>query len=162
MTTATTANTIHLGPRARRVVRFAAGFINPVTLLIAGRRWMPILGVLHHRGRRSGRAYVTPLGMRPLGDSFLLPRTFSEHAAWYQNVVAAGWCVVTYRGKDYTLVEPDVVDYATAAPAFPGYELLQFRLVGINEFLRLRRAPEGWSPPTAARRGQSTQPGGTR
>ena len=149
MSTATNANAIHLGPRARRVVRVAARIINPVTLLIAGRRWMPILGVLHHRGRRSGRAYATPLGMRPLGDSFLLPRTFSENAAWYQNVVAAGWCVVTYRGRDYTLIEPDVVDYATAAPAFPRYELLQFRLVGVNEFLRLRRAPAGWSPAVA-------------
>jgi hypothetical protein len=25
-------------------------------------------------------------------------------------------------------------------------ELLQFRLVGINEYLRLRLAPSGWSP----------------
>jgi len=33
-------------------------------------------------------------------------------------VLAAGGCVVTYRGTDYTLVEPEVIDYATAAPAF--------------------------------------------
>jgi deazaflavin-dependent oxidoreductase (nitroreductase family) len=137
---------IDLGPRARRVIRSVASLVNPVTMLVAGRRWMPIVGVLHHRGRRSGRAYATPLGMRPLGDSFLLPRTFGENAAWYQNVLAAGWCVVTYRGKDYTLIEPAVVDYAAAAPAFPRYELAQFRLIGINEYLRLRRAPPGWTP----------------
>jgi hypothetical protein len=39
-----------------------------------------------------------------------------------------------------------VVDYTTAAPAFPRYELAQFRLIGINEFLRLQRAPAGWTP----------------
>jgi len=130
----------HLGPRTRAVVRAAARLINPLALLIAGRRWMPILGVLHHRGRVSGRLYKTPLGMRPLGNTFVMPRTFGEDAAWYRNVMAADWCVVTYRGRDYKLIEPEVVDYASAAPAFPRYELLQFRLVGINEYLRLHQA----------------------
>ncbi len=139
------ARGVTLGPRLRRAVRFLARLINPVTLLIAGRRWMPIVGVLRHRGRKSGRMFATPLGMRPLGDSFVMPRTFGDSAAWYLNVKAAGWCVVTYKGHDYTLVEPQVIDYATAAPAFPRYELLQFRLVGINEYLRMRHAPAGWS-----------------
>jgi deazaflavin-dependent oxidoreductase (nitroreductase family) len=136
-------NAVHspgLGPRTRRVVRFVARFVNPAVMLIAGRRWMPIIGVLHHVGRRSGRAYATPLGMRPQGDTFVMPRTFGEHAAWYRNVLAAGGCVVTYRGVDYTLVEPEVIDFATAASAFPRYERLQFRLAGINEYLRLRLA----------------------
>jgi hypothetical protein len=138
-------NTINLGPRARWAVRFAARLINPAVLLVAGRRWMPIVGVMHHRGRVSGRMYATPLGMRPLGDSFVFPRTFGERAAWYRNVEAAGWCVVTYKGQDHMLVGPEVIDYATAAPAFPRYELLQFRLVGINEYLRLREAPASLS-----------------
>ena len=135
-----TIHTIRLGPRTRRVVRSVARYVNPVTLRIAGRRWMPIVGILHHRGRQSGRTYSTPLGMRRLGDSFVMPRTFGENAAWYLNVLAARGCVVTYLGKDYTLVEPEVIDYATAAPAFPRYERLQFRLIGINEYLRLRIA----------------------
>jgi EmrB/QacA subfamily drug resistance transporter/deazaflavin-dependent oxidoreductase (nitroreductase family) len=129
---------IRLGPRARSAVRFAARFINPLTLLVAGQSWMPIVGVIRHKGRNTGRTYATPLGMRPLGDSFVMPLTFSENASWYRNVVAAGTCVVTYRGRDYTLAEPQVIDYAAAAPAFPRYELLQFRLVGINEYLRMR------------------------
>ncbi len=140
--------TLHLGSTARRVVRFAAGLINPLTLLVAGRRWMPIVGVLVHRGRTSGRMYSTPLGMRHLGDSFVMPLTFSESAGWYRNILAAGWGVVRYMGREYTLVSPEVIDYASAAPAFPRYELLQFRLVGINEYLRMRQAPSGWSPST--------------
>lgn len=141
---------LHLGPRARRAVRFAARLVNPLTLLVAGRSWMPIVGVLVHRGRKSGRMYSTPLGMRPLGDSFVMPLTFSEDASWYRNVRAAGWSVVRYRGREHTLVAPEVIDYAEAAPAFPRYELLQFRLVGINEYLRMRQAPAGWSPSIAS------------
>lgn len=146
VTTNHAIRTTGLGPRTRRVVRFVAQFINPVVVLIAGRRWMPILGVMHHVGRRTGRVYATPLGMRPLGDAFVMPRTFGEDAAWYRNVLAAGGCRVTYLGKDYTLAEPEVIDYATAAPAFPRYERLQLHLIGINEYLRLRIAH---SSPTA-------------
>lgn len=140
--------TLTLGPAARRAVRFAARLINPLTLLVAGRRWMPIVGVLVHQGRISSRKYSTPLGMRHLGDSFVMPLTLGESAAWYRNIRAAGWCLVRYMGREYKLVSPEVIDYATAAPAFPRYELLQFRLVGINEYLRMRQAPAGWSPST--------------
>src|SRR6202171_5700181 len=135
-------NSFTLGPRARRVIRFVAGFVNPIVLLVAGRRWMPVVGILQHRGRRSGRIYATPIGMRPLGDGFVIPRTFSENAAWYQNIEAAGGATVKYLGHTYRLVDPQVVDYATASPAFPRYELLQFRLIGINEYLRLRISPK--------------------
>jgi len=138
----TAINTIYLGPRARRVVRFAARFVNPLVLLIAGRPWMPVVGILRHRGRRSGREYATPIGMRPLGDGFVIPRTFSDNAAWYQNVKAAGEGRITYLGRHYRVVEPEVVDYTTAKPAFPRYELAQFRLIGINEYMRLRVLPD--------------------
>jgi deazaflavin-dependent oxidoreductase (nitroreductase family) len=147
-TTRTATNTINLGPRARRIVRLAARFVNPLVLLIAGRRWMPIVGILHHRGRRSGREYATPIGMRPLGDGFVIPQTFSDNAAWYQNAKAAGGAAVTYLGRSYQVVDQEVVGYATAKAAFPRYELLLFRLIGINEYLRLRRVPEAARPTT--------------
>lgn len=111
---------------------------------------MPVLGVFMHRGRKTGRLYKTPLGMRPLGDGFVMPLTFSEDAAWYRNTRASGSAVVRYLGREYALVDPQVIDYTTAAPGFPRYELLQFRLVGINEYLRMRRAPAGWSSSTTS------------
>jgi deazaflavin-dependent oxidoreductase (nitroreductase family) len=129
-----------LGPRTRRVIRFVARFVNPLTLLIAGRRWMPVVGVMRHRGRRSGRTYATPLGMRRLGDSFFFPLTFTENAAWYQNIQAAGSASVTYLGQEHVLVGAEVIDYAAAAPAFPRYERLQFRAIGISQYLRMRIA----------------------
>jgi deazaflavin-dependent oxidoreductase (nitroreductase family) len=134
-----------LSSRTRRVIRSVARYVNPLILVIAGRRWMPIVGVLRHRGRRTGRVFLTPLGMRPMGEAFVFPLTFGDDAAWYQNIKSAGWCAVTYRGREVELIEPEVVDFAVAAPAFPRYERLQFRLVGINRYLRMRVAPTGWS-----------------
>ena len=107
---------------------------------------MPIVGILHHRGRRTGRAYATPVGIRPLGDGFAIPRTFGPSSAWSQNVAAAGWAVVTWGGADHTVLQPEVVAAATAMPAFPRYERLALRLLGIDEFLLLHRAPAGWRP----------------
>ncbi|HKW60410.1 MAG TPA: MFS transporter [Candidatus Dormibacteraeota bacterium] len=129
--------TLHLGPRARRAVRFVARFVNPVVLLVAGRRWMPVVGVLRHRGRRSGRVYASPLGMRPSADGFVIPLTFRESAAWYRNLLAAGSAEVTYAGRRHDVQGPEVIDYGLAAPFFPRYERLQFRALGITQFLRL-------------------------
>lgn len=112
---------------------------------------MPIVGVLQHRGRVTGRVFSTPLGMRRLGDSFVMPLTFSEEAGWYRNVRAAGSCVVRYMGREHRLVEPEIIDFAAASPAFPRYELLQFRLIGINQYLRMRLAHAGASPSTSTR-----------
>jgi deazaflavin-dependent oxidoreductase (nitroreductase family) len=136
-------NAIAFSLFACRVIIFVARFVNPLVLAMAGRRWMPIVGILHHRGRRTGRAYATPLGMRPLADGFVMPRTLSEHSAWYQNVQAAGSAVVTWAGADHQLDRPEVVDAATAEVAFPRYERFLFRLLGIDEFLFLQRVQAG-------------------
>jgi len=144
------SNAITISPRARRLIRLLARLVNPLVLTVAGRRWMPIVGVLHHRGRRSGRAYATPLGMRPLGEGFVVPRTFGAHSAWYHNVRAAGGAVVTWGGADHTLFQPQLVDAATAMPAFPRYERRLLGLLGIDEFVLLHHAPADWHPSATA------------
>ena len=70
--------------------------------------------------------------MRPYAGGFVIPLTFSEHAAWYQNVRAAREAVVTYAGRDQVVTRPEVIDYAAAAAFFPRYERAQFRLLGIS------------------------------
>jgi deazaflavin-dependent oxidoreductase (nitroreductase family) len=116
-------NAIRFGPRTRRLIRAVARVVNPLVLRIAGRRHMPILGIVHHRGRTTGRAYATPLGVRPAaGGGFVIPLTFSNASHWYQNMRAAGGCVITYQGVDHTVARPVVVDRATAGPAYPRYE----------------------------------------
>jgi deazaflavin-dependent oxidoreductase (nitroreductase family) len=124
------------GPRARRLIRTVARAVNPLVLRIAGRRHMPILGIVHHRGRKTGRPYATPLGVRPAaGGGFVIPLTFSDASHWYQNIRAAGWCVITYRGADHTVAGLMFADRATARSAYPRYERLALRLIGIDEFV---------------------------
>jgi deazaflavin-dependent oxidoreductase (nitroreductase family) len=136
------SNMIHFGPRARRLIRAVAQVVNPLVLHVAGRRHMPILGIVHHRGRKTGRLYATPLGVRPTpSGGFVVPLTFSDASHWYQNIRAAGSCVITYQGVDHTVAAPTVVDRATAGPAYPRYERLALRLIGVNEFVLLTDTP---------------------
>ena len=119
-----------------------ARVVNPLVLRIAGRRHMPVLGIVRHRGRRTGRLYATPLGVRPAaGGGFVIPLTFGDASHWYQNIKAAGGGVITYLGTDHAVAGPVVVGRAMAGPAYPRYERLALRLIGINQFLLLTDAP---------------------
>ncbi|HKD74462.1 MAG TPA: hypothetical protein VKB76_03165, partial [Ktedonobacterales bacterium] len=100
------------------------------------------VAVIHHQGRRSGRAYATPTSARPTSDGFFVPMTFGEGADWVRNVQAAGGCVIEWKGKSYPVGEPEIVDRATARSAFSPLERLFFPFIGIKQFLRLRFVPE--------------------
>jgi len=78
-----------------------------------------------------------------------MPLTFGEAAGWYRNIRAAGWCVVTWRGSDHAVTGPVIVDRAAALPAFPRYERLSLRLIGIEQFVWLRPS-RGATAPAAA------------
>ena len=101
---------------------------------------MPLLAVVHHRGRRSGRFYTTPLGARLTADGFVIPLTFGDRADWFRNVRAAVECVIRWRGADYPVNEPEVVDWETARSAFYRVERVLMPLIGIEHFVRVRHA----------------------
>src|SRR5229473_7649447 len=98
---------------ARSSLCVGTRLFNPLTLALAGSRHLPLLAMVHHRGRRSGRFYATPLGARLTADGFVIPLTFGDRADWFRNVRAAGECVIRWRGVDYPVIEPAVVDWAT-------------------------------------------------
>ena len=135
-------NAVRFGPRTRSAVRAVARIVNPLVLRIAGRRHMPVLGIVQHRGRTTGRMYATPLGVRPAANGgFVIPLTFSDQSHWYQNIRASGGSVITYQGAEHAVAGPVVVDRSVAGPAYPRYERLALRLLGINEFVWLPARP---------------------
>src|SRR5258708_24319038 len=99
-------------------LRVGTRLFNPLTLALAGSRRLPLFAVVHHRGRRSGRSYTTPVGARRTADGFVIPLTFGDRADWFRNVRAAGAGVIPWRGADYPGVGPEPADLATARPAF--------------------------------------------
>jgi deazaflavin-dependent oxidoreductase (nitroreductase family) len=118
-----------------------AKLLNPLVLRLAGTRWLPLYGVLEHRGRRSGRLFRTPVVVRRAPDGFVVPMPWGEGTDWYRNVRAAGGCRIRWKGRDYVLVEPEVIDATAARSAFPTVQWAGMRRFGIQQCLRLRAAP---------------------
>ena len=115
---------------------------------LAGSRRLPLFAVIHHRGRRSGRSYATPVAARRTADGFVVPMTFGPQADWVQNVRTARGCVIRWHGADYPVVEPKVIDWAAARSAFSPIERALVPLFGIEQFVRLRHAPARENDPT--------------
>ena len=127
-------------PAARAITRFIATIVNPAVSLLAGSRWMPLFGVLVHRGRRSGREFRTPVVMLRHGNGLVIPLTFGDHANWYRNVVAAGSCRVRWQGHEKQLKAPAVVETAMVSQGFSPAVRLMLRGAGIGHFLKLEPA----------------------
>ncbi|MFD4959081.1 nitroreductase family deazaflavin-dependent oxidoreductase [Microbacterium sp. NPDC058389] len=89
----------------------------PVANALAGRRWFPLWAVVHHRGRRSGTAYATPIAVVPTTDraTILIGLPWGAHTNWARNVVAAGGAVLTWRGDEVATTAPRIVEGAEAA-----------------------------------------------
>jgi deazaflavin-dependent oxidoreductase (nitroreductase family) len=108
---------------------------------MVGRRWLPIWAMVHHRGRRSGRAYATPVQIRTMGpDHFVIAVPWPERSQWFRNVLAAGGCTLTWRGAEHRTDAPTLISANEAAPAYTRLERFLIRLTGLSQFLRLHRA----------------------
>jgi deazaflavin-dependent oxidoreductase (nitroreductase family) len=121
-------------PLPRWLARFNRKVTNPLAERISGR--VPGLGVLVHRGRRSGRAYRTPLAVfrRPGGCGIAL--TYGPEAEWVQNVLAAGGAVLERGGVRQRLTNPRLVRDLRHRPV-PPLVRIPLRLLGADAFLLL-------------------------
>src|SRR2546426_1415068 len=97
-------------PRSGGALRAATRRFNPLVLRLAGTRFLPLYGVVQHRGRRSGKTFRTPVVVRPTGDGFIVPMPWGERTDWYRNVRAADGCVLRWKGRDYPVVQPELID----------------------------------------------------
>lgn len=116
--------------------------LNPLILGRAG-RGSSSFAVIHHQGRRSGRAYATPVSARLTPDGFMIPMTFGQGADWFQNIQAAGECDIQWQGTRYRVTDPQVIDLAAARLAFSPLERAMLPLIGVEQFVQVRYAATG-------------------
>lgn len=133
-------------PIPRMVARLNKAGLNRVTKHIAP--WMPGLGVVVHRGRRSGRVYQTPVNVFTAGDGYVIALTYGPGSDWVKNVLAAGGCELRTRGRVIAVTAPRVFHDETRRDIRP-LERQALRVLGVADFLSLTAAPPT-PPPTAA------------
>lgn len=101
-------------------------------------RWLPGFGVVHHRGRRSGRPFQTPVNLFPVEGGFVVALTYGTGTDWLKNVLAAGGCDIETRGRRVRCEAPEVFHDPTRHVIRP----LEREILGVlrvDDFLRLRR-----------------------
>ena len=130
----------------RVLVRPLTKVLNPIMVRLAGRRFFP-MAQIHHVGRRSGKAYVTPTSAHLSGDMLLIGLTFGNQSDWSRNVLATGHCALRLAGVDYQATAPTLLSPEEAGPylrdAFGRLERASLGMLGIRQFLRLSVVPAG-------------------
>jgi len=83
----------------------------PMARAFAGRRWFPLWAVVHHRGRKSGTLYDTPVAVVPTtsSDVILIGLPWGPKTNWARNIVAAGGAPITWKGRMQQTAAPRIV-----------------------------------------------------
>ena len=115
---------------------------NRFALLLAGRRLVPVWGVLRHRGRKSGREYSTPVAIIGSPGAFFIGLPWGRDTDWVRNVRASGRCTVRLRGHEYECTQPEFVrkDVVLAAATGPLRTAVR-RMDLTSGFLQLQHGP---------------------
>jgi deazaflavin-dependent oxidoreductase (nitroreductase family) len=111
-------------------------FTNPILRLIAGRAHSPI-ALITHIGRRSGKIYFTPIMVERSRDGFVFALTYGIKVDWYQNVMAAGRCLLLWHGREYALENPRELDQASGLASYPNPQRFILKKVGIWDFFEM-------------------------
>ncbi|MGH2428174.1 MAG: nitroreductase family deazaflavin-dependent oxidoreductase [Candidatus Limnocylindria bacterium] len=116
---------------------FTTRFVNPVTRLVAGR--LPWFAIVHQVGRRTGQRHDTPMNVFRHDGAWVFALTYGSQVDWVRNVMAAGECTITTRGRRLRLIDPElVVDPRRRLVPPPVRAILG--LLRVTEFLRMREA----------------------
>jgi deazaflavin-dependent oxidoreductase (nitroreductase family) len=122
------------------VGRWNKAATNRVTKVIFPK--MPGFGVVIHRGRRSGKAYQTPVNVFTTDDGYLFALTYGPDTDWVKNVLAEGGCELRTRGRTVRLTSPRLFhDEDRRGIRLPERPIL--RLIGVADFLSVKTAPAG-------------------
>jgi len=125
-------------PRFMRRVNRAV--TNPVLGTIA---WIvPPMAVLHHRGRKSGRRYHTPVIAFRTKKGFVVPMTYGRDVDWARNIVAGKGCQIVQLGQRHELGHPRVVGTTQAYPHLPAGFRRVLRAANLPGYLLLEQASE--------------------
>jgi deazaflavin-dependent oxidoreductase (nitroreductase family) len=120
--------------RKRWVAAVNLAVTNRITSRFADR--LPGFGILTHVGRKSGRAYRTPVNVFRAPEGFLIALTYGRGSEWVQNVLAAGGCELETCGVRYHLSAPTIVHDPTRR-RFPLPVRIVLRLIGATDFMKL-------------------------
>jgi deazaflavin-dependent oxidoreductase (nitroreductase family) len=110
---------------------------NRITLGLARAGRGPF-SIVHHKGRRSGRAYQTPVLATYVDGMIIIPLSYGEKVDWLRNVLAQGGCEIVRKKKKINTKNPDVIDSSVAFEVLPEKRRELFERHKMEKFLCLQ------------------------
>lgn len=135
----------------RTVRRFNRAVVNPRMLKTAGTPGA-YASVIRHVGRRTGRAYQTPVVAEPTDDGFVIALPYGTTSNWVKNVLASGSATIVDEGTTYRVDRPEVVPMALVLDHFPAKNRRAHARFRVDRCVRLRRVDRIGPPPQIAER----------
>lgn len=120
------------GPLMRPARLFASRVLNPPVMWYVRRFGSESQPLVYHRGRTSGREYVTPLCMVSTPEGFIVPAAFGPNVDWLANLRATPESKAVYGGVTHRTVA-EVIDldeaiaYAGGTPGCPCWTNFQVK-----------------------------------
>jgi deazaflavin-dependent oxidoreductase (nitroreductase family) len=102
--------------------------------------------VVRHVGRRSGKAYDTPVRAVLTDDGFAIALPYGTNSDWLKNVLANGGATIVNDGNAYVVDQPRVVPIADVAGAFSAGNRRAHRVFGVTQCLVVRRVTAAEAP----------------
>jgi hypothetical protein len=111
---------------------------NPIQMRTAGTPGA-YAGIVRHRGRVTGRAYETPVGVIATDDGFLITLPYGTQASWLRNVLVAGEAELVTEGAIYKVDQPELIPMRDVIERFSAADQRLTRVLAIDACLRLHR-----------------------
>lgn len=96
--------------------------------------------LVRHVGRKTGRVYETPLILARAQGGFVAELTYGPDVAWYRNIVAAGNCVIIFKGIEHHIDRIESCSPAEGLRAFRQPAASVLKLLRRHEFRFLRES----------------------
>jgi deazaflavin-dependent oxidoreductase (nitroreductase family) len=123
------------GPLPRGFARFNRRFANPVIRHVAGS--IGPLTLIRHRGRRTGRAFSTPVMSFTTDDGLVIGVVYGSNSDWVKNVCTSPRVEVKRRGQSRQYEAARLVERDQGLDLVPAIVRGAFRALGVRHFVRL-------------------------
>jgi deazaflavin-dependent oxidoreductase (nitroreductase family) len=123
----------------RPIIAFSKRYMNPRQMQTAGAPGA-YASIIRHRGRTTGNAYETPVGVVADGDAYLIALPYGTRAQWLRNVLAAGSAELVHEGATVRVAHPELIPMETVAEHFSPSDQGMFKALRVDQCLRLQGA----------------------
>ena len=104
---------------------------NRFFLLFAG--WIRPFAIVHHRGRRTGRSYRTPILAFPTETGFAFALPYGREVDWVKNLMSLDDGVLEYGGGEIPICKARIVKKGDVRNVFPLLVRIPLSIISIED-----------------------------